>query len=76
MAPNFKVKKTRITLEVKRLSKIAMNTFTCPKCGWTIKTPFGEDDNADQIKLHNAKHHNEDDKVLRARISKSDLLRL
>ena len=50
--------------------------FTCPKCGWTIKTPFGDEDNADHIKLHNAKHHDEGDKVLRARISKQELIKL
>jgi len=58
------------------LSKTETKTFTCPKCGWTIKTPFGDEDNADHIKLHNAKHHSEDDKVTRARISKSELIKL
>jgi hypothetical protein len=59
-----------------RLSKTENKTYTCPKCGWTVKTPFGEEDNADQIKLHNAKHHGEGDKTLRAKISKTDLLKL
>ncbi|MGD6932821.1 MAG: hypothetical protein ACQCN5_01270 [Candidatus Bathyarchaeia archaeon] len=53
-----------------------MKTFTCPKCGWTIKTPFGDQDNQDHIKLHNIKHHDGSDKVTRARISKTELLKL
>jgi hypothetical protein len=60
----------------KRLSKTISNSFTCPKCGWTIKTPFGEEDNADHVKLHNAKHHDDADKVTRARISKTELIKL
>lgn len=51
-------------------------TFTCPKCGWTVKTPFNEEDNADHIKLHNAKHHIEAEKTAKARITKSDLIKL
>jgi hypothetical protein len=62
-------------LEVQDLSKTEQKTFICPKCGWTVKTPFGEDDNTDHIKLHNTKHH-DDDKVLRAKISKSELIKL
>jgi hypothetical protein len=62
-------------LEMQYLSKIEQKTFTCPKCGWIIKTPFGEEDNADHIKLHNAKHH-DGDKELRAKISKQELIRL
>jgi hypothetical protein len=58
------------------MSKTITSTFTCPKCGWTIKTPYGEEDNQDHIKLHNAKHHEENDSVLRARISKSELIKL
>jgi hypothetical protein len=26
------------------MSKGKMKMFTCPGCGWTVKTPFGEDD--------------------------------
>jgi hypothetical protein len=51
-------------------------TFTCSKCGWTIRTPFGVQDNEDHIKLHNAKHHGDSEKVVRARISKQELIRL
>ena len=42
-------------------------------CEWTITTPFGKEDLTDYIALHNAKHHN---KTTRARISKTDLLKL
>ena len=55
------------------MSNPEMKTFTCPKCGWTIKTPFGDEDNAEHTKLHNAKHHSV---TTRARISKNDLLKL
>ncbi|MGD6811092.1 MAG: hypothetical protein ACQCN3_15470 [Candidatus Bathyarchaeia archaeon] len=53
-----------------------MKTFTCLKCGWTIKTPFGDQDNEDHIKLHNAKHHDASNMVARAKISKQELIRL
>jgi hypothetical protein len=56
------------------MSKVETVTFTCPICGWTIKTPFGTQDAAEHIKLHADKHH--DDKVARARISKSELIKL
>jgi hypothetical protein len=48
--------------------------FTCPECGFTVKTPFGAEDAAEHVKLHIDKHHNE--KVARARISKSELIKL
>jgi hypothetical protein len=63
-----------VPMEVKRLSKVEMKTFTCQKCDWTMKTPFGEEDIAEHSKLHNAKYHS--DVALRARISKQELIRL
>jgi hypothetical protein len=39
------------------MSKTEMATYTCPQCGWTITTPFGAEDNADQTYLHIEKHH-------------------
>jgi hypothetical protein len=56
------------------MSKIETKTFTCPKCGWTLKTPFGEDDIAEHTKLHIEKHHS--DKTVRAQISKQELIKL
>jgi hypothetical protein len=56
------------------MSKVEMASFICPECGWTVKTPFGEKDAADHISLHVDKHHN--DKVARARITKSELIKL
>jgi hypothetical protein len=56
------------------MSKVEMATFICPQCGWTIKTPFGAPDNAEHIKLHIEKHHN--NKTTRARITKSELIKL
>jgi uncharacterized protein (UPF0212 family) len=49
-------------------------SFTCPECGWTIKTPFVKADAAQHVALHIDKHHNT--AVLRARISKTELIRL
>ncbi len=49
-------------------------SYTCPICGFSVKTPFGKEDAAEHVKLHADKHHN--DKVTRARISKSELIRL
>lgn len=55
------------------MSRVEPTSFKCPECEWTIKTPFGKEDLADHITLHNEKHHN---KTLRARISKSELIKL
>ena len=39
------------------MSKPEVASYICPQCNWTIKTPFGAEDKADQIKLHTEKHH-------------------
>jgi hypothetical protein len=49
-------------------------SYTCPICGFSIKTPFGAEDAAEHVKLHAERHHS--DKVARARISKSELIKL
>ena len=49
--------------------------FKCPGCDFTVITPFGAEDAAAHMKLHAERNHN-NDKVLRARISKTELLRL
>jgi len=56
------------------MSRVQNASFTCPICGFSINTPFGAADAAEHIKLHADKHHN--DKVARARISKSELIKL
>ena len=56
------------------MSNAEIISFTCPECRWTLRTPFGKEDAAEHIKLHVDKHHN--DKVLRARISKTELIKL
>jgi hypothetical protein len=56
------------------MSKRETTAFTCPECGWMINTPFGKEDAAQHVALHIDKHHN--NAVLRARISKSELIRL
>jgi len=49
-------------------------SFTCPICGFTVKTPFGAEDAAEHVKLHADKHHQ--DKVAKAKISKAQLIKL
>jgi hypothetical protein len=56
------------------MSNVRSATYTCPVCGFSVKTPFGAEDAAEHIKLHADKHHN--DRVTRARISKSELIKL
>ena len=56
------------------MSKEQNASFVCPVCRFSIKTPFGPEDAAEHVKLHADKHHN--DKVLRARITKSELIKL
>jgi len=48
--------------------------FTCPLCSFSFKTPFGAEDAAEHVKLHAERHHN--DEVARARITKSELIKL
>ena len=56
------------------MSKEQNASFVCPVFRFSIKTPFGAEDAAEHVKLHADKHHN--DKVLRARITKSELIKL
>jgi hypothetical protein len=53
--------------------KIVAASFTCPVCGWMVKSPFGQEDVDEFVATHNAKHH---EKTLRAKISKSELIKL
>ncbi len=55
------------------MSRVEPVNFKCTDCEWAITTPFGKEDLADHIALHNEKHHN---KTVRARISKSELIKL
>ncbi|MGD6853122.1 MAG: hypothetical protein ACQCN6_13770 [Candidatus Bathyarchaeia archaeon] len=55
------------------MSRAEFAIFTCPVCGFSLKTPFGKEDLDELVELHNAKHHG---KVTRARISKSELIKL
>jgi len=41
------------------MSKGEMKMMTCPGCGWTIKTPFGENDVIEHAMLHAKNHHPE-----------------
>ena len=34
-------------------------SFTCPVCGFSVKTPFGAEDAAEHVKLHAERHHND-----------------
>jgi hypothetical protein len=52
------------------MSKPELKDFTCPVCGWVKKAPFTEQDIIEHLKKH------PDDKTLRARITKSQLIKL
>jgi len=41
------------------LSKEKMKMMTCPACGWTVKTPFSENDIVEHAMLHAKNHHPE-----------------
>jgi len=41
------------------LEKRKMKVTTCPACGWTVKSPFGEDDVVEHVRLHAERHHPE-----------------
>lgn len=54
------------------LSETRPASYTCPTCGWMVKSPFGKEDVDEHVAAHNTKHHGQ---TLR-RMSKSDLIRL
>ena len=39
------------------MTKGQMKSFTCPACGWMVKTPWGENDIVDHANLHSKNHH-------------------
>lgn len=41
----------------KTMTKDQMKSFTCPACGWMVKSPWGEDDIGDHANLHSKNHH-------------------
>jgi predicted small metal-binding protein len=41
------------------MSKSKMKTTTCPECGWTVKSPWGENDVIDHVMLHAKNYHPE-----------------
>jgi predicted small metal-binding protein len=41
------------------LSKGKLKILSCPGCGWSVKTPHGEDDIVEHAMLHAKKHHPE-----------------
>ena len=41
------------------MSKEKMKMMTCPACGWTVKTPFSENDIVEHAMLHAKNHHPE-----------------
>ncbi len=57
------------------VGKIEMKTFTCQQCGWTVKTPFGDEDIAEHTRLHIEKHHSNSAARV-SRITKSELIKL
>jgi hypothetical protein len=41
------------------MSKGKMKISTCPECGFTVKSPWGENDVVDHMMLHAKNHHPE-----------------
>ena len=41
------------------VSKANMKSFTCPVCGWNVKTTLGENDILDPDALYSKNHHPE-----------------
>ena len=39
------------------MTKGQMKSFTCPACGWMVKSPWGENDIIDHANLHSKNHH-------------------
>jgi predicted small metal-binding protein len=52
------------------LSKGKMKMMTCP-CGWSVKSPFGEDDVLEHSMLHAKKHHPD-----MAKMKKEDVMKM
>jgi predicted small metal-binding protein len=38
-------------------TKGEMKSFTCPACGWTVKSPWGDDDVLEYAQMHGKKRH-------------------
>jgi predicted small metal-binding protein len=53
------------------VSKPKMKMMTCPGCGWTIKSPYGENDIVEHAMLHAKSHHPE-----MAKTKKEDLMKM
>jgi predicted small metal-binding protein len=47
-----------------------MKMMTCP-CGWSVKSPFGEDDVLEHSMLHAKKHHPD-----MAKMKKEDVMKM
>lgn len=45
--------------DVSFMSKGKMKMTTCPECGWTVKSPWEENDVVDHVMLHAKGHHPE-----------------
>jgi hypothetical protein len=65
--------KQAVKAEVENVSEAKAASFTCAICGWMVKSPFGQQDVDEHAAAHNTKHHG---KTVRARMSKSELIRL
>jgi predicted small metal-binding protein len=41
------------------MSKGKIKMIACPECGWTVKSPWGENDVIDHMMFHVKNHHPE-----------------
>lgn len=39
------------------MTKGQMKSFTCPVCGWMVKSPLGEDDIVEHASMHGKEYH-------------------
>jgi predicted small metal-binding protein len=39
------------------MTKGQMKSFTCPVCGWMVKSPLGEDDIVEHASMHGKSYH-------------------
>ena len=39
------------------MTKGQMKSFTCPVCGWMVKSPLGEDDIVEHASMHGKHYH-------------------
>jgi len=47
----------KVELAAKKAGAAKAKQFTCPSCGWSVTTPFGENDLTKHVTMHKENHH-------------------